>query len=128
MIAATSAASRPPSAMRLDTSRSVMNRRPGETAAGESATRSSPCACVSGGGEFGSSVESALALSSAVGMRTLQPTCRHSCAARWMVSSTQALLASSTTFRLSAVRSAVPGARHEGTLMIRDDKKDVVES
>ena len=124
MIAATSAASRPPSAMRLDTSRSVMNRRPGETATGESATRcSSPCACVSGGGEFGSSVESALALSSAVGMRTLQPTCRHSCALRWMVSSTQALLASSTTFRLSAVRSAVPGARHEGTL-IRDDNKE----
>ena len=83
-MAATSAASRPPSAIRLDTSRSVMNRRPGEKAV--VAESASGAACAAGAAtdddEFGSKVESALALSSAVGIRMLQPTCRHCCALR----------------------------------------------
>ena len=74
-MAATSAASRPPSAMRLETSRSVMNRRPGERAV-EAAVESSgdDAGCVAGAAALGSNVDSAFALSSAVGIRMLQPT------------------------------------------------------
>ena len=62
-MAANRAASRPPSAIRLETSKSVMNRFPVDDSAVKVEV------------ELGSKVDNALALSSAVGIRMLQPTC-----------------------------------------------------
>ena len=60
------------------------------------------------GTELGKSAERALARSSAVGKRTIQPTWRHPWADLWIVSSTLALLANSTTLVFSEDSKVVP--------------------
>ena len=98
-IAATRAVFRPPSAMRLETRRSVINFLPGAWAALASPDWT------------GSRVERARALSSAVGRRSGQAASRTACAAVCTVLRTPSPLASSTTLRLRPASRAVPGAR-----------------
>ena len=97
LMAACSEAFSPPSAMRLETRRSVMNLRPeGSWAAS---------------GWCGSRWDRARALSSGVGSSTVQPASSSLWAAACTVSSTPGLLASSTTFFLRLSRRGEPGPR-----------------
>ncbi|TNN24698.1 hypothetical protein EYF80_065176 [Liparis tanakae] len=104
MNAGVRADSKPPSAIRLLTSRSIMKRRPGLTliswpdAAG---TSNSPW----------TSEDSALARSSAVGSSTDQPLCSTACAAACTELRTPALLARTTAVCLRLASSAPPGPR-----------------
>lgn len=132
VMAAFSADSKPPSAIKLLTKRSIMKRRPGLTVisfpdagverkvpqylhAKEFSLRGSHChqsalaRCPDRRSPaLGRREDRALALSSAVGSSTDQPLCRTAWAAAWTVLSTPALLASTTTVCFRLLRSALP--------------------
>ena len=102
---ASRADSKPPSAIRLVTSRLVMNLWPDPDS--EEGDWEAADAEVGG-----SSADSALALSSAVGMSTLHATLKHSCALRCTVSRTPPRLAKSTTLRFREDSSSLPESKY----------------
>lgn len=127
VMAAVKADSRPPSAIKLPTSRSIMNRRPGLTLTSLPETgKGNVCADVSGGNPLpplpprptlplprpapaqGRRAESARARSSAVGSSTDHPLCSTAWAAACTVPSTPALLARATTVCFRLLRRTLP--------------------